>query len=63
MTEETKQEKSKFVQNEIVLCYEPDPLKAKMLYEAKVNMIRINVEELLFGFQVTFREKFKVVIL
>ena len=34
--EELKQEKSVFAQNEMVLCYEPDPLKAKMLYEAKV---------------------------
>ena len=34
--EELKMEKSAFAQNEIVLCYEPDPLKAKMLYEAKV---------------------------
>lgn len=43
--EELKMEKSAFAQNEIVLCYEPDPLKAKMLYEAKVLDIGITKDE------------------
>ena len=30
-------EKGKFVANELVLCYEPDPVKAKVLYDAKVS--------------------------
>ena len=30
-------EKGKFSSNELVLCYEPDPVKAKVLYDAKVG--------------------------
>lgn len=29
-------EKSKFATNELVLCYDPDPMKVRMLYDAKV---------------------------
>ena len=32
-------EACKFLMNEIVLCYEPDPIKARMLYDAKVSLI------------------------
>ena len=31
-------EKGKFLSNELVLCYEPDPVKAKVLYDAKVGL-------------------------
>lgn len=32
--------KYKFTVGERVLCYEPDPTKAKVLYDSKVNCIR-----------------------
>jgi len=34
--EENKKVNLKFLQNELVLCYDPDPIKARMLYDAKV---------------------------
>ena len=32
-----KESKEMFSVNDLVLCYEPDPLKARVLYEAKVK--------------------------
>jgi len=37
MDDKKLKEKGKFAVNEMVLCYEPDLLKAKMLYDAKVS--------------------------
>ena len=37
--------KGKFEQNEKVLCYEPDPLKVKVIYEAKIIGIDIGTDE------------------
>ena len=38
-------ENQKFAINELVLCYEPDPLKAKMLYDAKVLDVDITKDD------------------
>lgn len=37
----TRGVKIKFFDGERVLCYEPDPTKAKVLYDSKVNNILI----------------------
>ena len=37
MEDKKLKEKSKFAVNELVLCYEPDLMKAKILYDAKVS--------------------------
>ena len=44
MADEQKKipEKSKFVINELVLCYEPDPAKARVLYDAKVGSFSLD---------------------
>ena len=34
--------KPKFTEGEIVLCYEPDTTKAKVLYESKVLQVMFN---------------------
>lgn len=34
----TRGVKLKFVEGERVLCYEPDPTKAKVLYDSKVRV-------------------------
>lgn len=36
-------EKGKFTIDELVLCYEPDPMKAKVLYDAKVGANCLNL--------------------
>lgn len=38
-------EACKFSMNEIVLCYEPDPMKAKMLYDAKILDAEVTKDE------------------
>ncbi|XP_057314881.1 male-specific lethal 3 homolog isoform X2 [Hydractinia symbiolongicarpus] len=46
MSENRKpQDKCKFQVNELVLCYEPDPMKACMLYEAKILDIDITKDD------------------
>lgn len=35
----TRGPKFKFSEGERVLCYEPDPTKAKVLYDSKVNIV------------------------
>ena len=35
--------KSKFSEGEVVLCYEPDPAKTKVLYSSKVRLTRHSV--------------------
>ena len=52
--------KARFSENERVLCYEPDPTKAKVLYESKVLQIVYNKDgrgrkqlEYLIHFQVS----------
>ena len=37
--------KGKFEQNEKVLCYEPDPQKVKVIYEAKIIGIDIGTDD------------------
>ncbi|XP_075226265.1 male-specific lethal 3 isoform X2 [Lycorma delicatula] len=37
--------KSKFTEGELVLCYEPDPAKTKVLYDSKVLEINVNKDE------------------
>ena len=37
--------KGKFEQNEKVLCYEPDPEKVKVVYEAKILEINIGKDD------------------
>ena len=37
--------KSKFEQGERVLCYEPDPDKVKVVYEAKILEINVGKDE------------------
>lgn len=37
----TRGPKYKFSVGERVLCYEPDPTKAKVLYDSKVNICKI----------------------
>ena len=41
-------EKGKFLSNELVLCYEPDPVKAKVLYDAKVGLFFVVLYVFLF---------------
>lgn len=38
----TRGPKFKFAVGERVLCYEPDPTKAKVLYDSKVNIYGIH---------------------
>lgn len=35
----TRGPRSKFIVGELVLCYEPDPTKAKVLYDSKVHLV------------------------
>ena len=37
--------KSKFSEGEVVLCYEPDPAKTKVLYSSKVRIIDFYIEK------------------
>ena len=37
-----KSPKTKFLEGERVLCYEPDPTKAKVLYDSKVLEVIVN---------------------
>lgn len=40
----TRGPKFKFCDGEKVLCYEPDPTKAKVLYDSKVYYKKQNIE-------------------
>lgn len=54
----TRGPKYKFCIGERVLCYEPDPTKAKVLYDSKVSMKRI----ICFGFDVKI-EKLPLIVI
>ena len=41
----TRGPKFKFCDGEKVLCYEPDPTKAKVLYDSKVSLPRFSLQD------------------
>lgn len=40
----TRGPRYKFIEGERVLCYEPDPTKAKVLYDSKVTILFVFVD-------------------